>query len=187
MLSDDRLLTLPEIERLYAWGLEAASSGERIGALTVTLLGTAARRFEAAALRCEDIRMGLAHPIVHFPKVKGGGEANVPISPTTWNALSTWKRGRAPRSPLIPTEGGAFMHTTTLWRLFRQALRAAGIKRELGVHSTRHAAGFMVLRATGDITKVQAFLRHKNLITTSTWYKHVYLPDLSEALAKAGI
>jgi integrase len=187
MLSDDRLLTLPEIERLYAWGLNAARAGERAGALAVTLLGTAARRFEAGALRCADVRMGLAHPIVHFPRVKGGGEASVPISPDTWAALSAWKEDRAPRSPLIPTEQGTFMHVATLWRLFRRALLAAGINRDLGVHSTRHAAGFMVLRATGDITKVQAFLRHKNLVTTSTWYKHVYLPDLSEALARAGI
>jgi integrase/recombinase XerD len=187
MLSDDRLLALLEIEQLHAWALRAIAQGKREGALTVALLGTAARRFEAAALRCEDIRMGTLTPIVHFPKVKGGGEASVPISPETYAVLTAWKQGRAPKSPLIPTEKGAFMHTTTLWRLFREALRAAGIDRDLGVHSTRHAAGFLILRATNDITKVQAFLRHASTATTSTWYKHVYLPDLSAALTKAGI
>jgi integrase len=187
MLSDDRLFTLPEIVCFHAWALTATARKETPGALGIALLGTAARRFEAAALRCEDIRMGVAGPIVHFPKVKGGGEASVPISPETWEILSAWKLGRPPRSPLLPTEGGGFMHTTTLWRMFRRALLAAGINRELGVHSTRHAAGFLILRATGDITKVQAFLRHSNTVTTATWYKHVHMPDLRDALTKAGI
>ena len=187
MLSDEHLFALPEIEHFHSWSLKSAARKERTGALGTTLLGTAGRRFEVAALRCGDIRMGIDGPIVHFPKVKGGGEASVPISEETWLALSAWKDGRPPQSPLIPTEQGDFLHVTTLWRLFKQALREAGIKRELGVHSTRHAAGFLILRASGDITKVQAFLRHRNTVTTATWYKHVHLPDLREALKKAGI
>jgi site-specific recombinase XerD len=79
------------------------------------------------------------------------------------------------------------MHVATLWRTFRLALLEAGIKRSVGVHATRHAAGFLLLRATGDLTKVQEFLRHSSLQTTAAWYRHVHMPDLRAGIEKAGL
>ena len=79
------------------------------------------------------------------------------------------------------------MHVATLWRLFKQTVGAAGIKREVGVHATRHAAGFLLLRATGDLTKVQKFLRHGSLATTAAWYSDVHMPDLRAGIEKAGL
>ena len=68
------------------------------------------------------------------------------------------------------------------------ALLSAGIKHKVGVHASRHAAGFLLLRACGgDLTKVQTFLRHTNVQTTSTWYQHVHLPDLRAGLERAGL
>lgn len=182
-----KILDAAEIERLRVWGYIACAEGVREGALAVVLLGAGGRRFETAALRCRDVRMGLGGPEVYFPEVKGGGTATVPISEDTWKALSEWTRGKPESAPLIPTESGEFMHVATLWRTFKEALTQAGVQRQVGVHATRHAAGFLLLRATSDLTKVQVFLRHKSLSTTANWYKHVYLPDLRAGLAKAGI
>lgn len=189
-VKDNKMLfTLEEIEQLRRWGLIMCRGGDRGGALVTALLGTAGRRFEVAALRSTDVREGPGGPEVFLPEVKGGGSATVPISPETFEALGTWIKAVAlPRgAPLIPTTAGEFMHPATLWRLFKQSVAAAGIKRNVGVHSTRHAAGFLVLRVTGDLTKVQEFLRHKNLATTATWYRHIHMPDLRAALGKAGI
>lgn len=182
-----RLLHLDEIERVRVWGFKALAQGDRGAATTVTLLGSAARRFEAAALRVKDVRMGPGGPEINFPSVKGGGTATVPISEVTWTALSKWCEGKAPNGPLLATEGGEFMHVATLWRVWQQALLDAGVTRRLGVHASRHAAGFLLLRETGDLTKVQAFLRHSTLSTTAAWYSHVHMPDLRAALAKVGI
>lgn len=184
-----RLFTLEEITSLLAWGRAACAVGDRAGALIVALLGTGGRRFEVAALRGTDVRQGAGGPEIFFPEVKGGGSATVPVSQDTYDALVTWvKKVCLPRgAPLIPTEGGEFMHPATLWRLFKQAVASAGIKREVGVHATRHAAGFLLLRATGDLTKVQAFLRHSSLTTTDGWYSHVHMPDLRAGLDKAGL
>lgn len=155
----------------------------------MALLGTGGRRFEVAALRCQDVRLGPGGSEVYFPETKGGGPATVPISTETYTTLTGWviQQGGDGRDPLIPTEQGEFMHVATLWRAFGEALRAAGVTRQLGVHATRHAAGFLLLRATGDLTKVKTFLRHKSLITTSSWYEHVHLPDLRAGLEKAGL
>lgn len=187
--SNERLFTLGEIERLHAWGLSRCAEGERGGALIVALLGTAGRRFEVGALRAGDVREGPGGPEVYFPETKGGRSATVPITANTLAALEAWirtaKLGR--NAPLIPTERGEFMHVATLWRLFRQAVLAAGIKRAVGVHATRHAAGFLLLRATGDLTKVQKFLRHSSLATTAAWYTHVHVPDLRAGIEKAGL
>lgn len=184
---NQKLLDMNEIERLRAWGADAITRGERMGALVVALLGTGGRRFETAALRCGDIRMGTGGPEVNFPEIKGGGGTTVPISDETYQTLTHWTKGRSPRAPLIPTQKGEFMHVATLWRCFKGALRAAGIKRQVGVHAARHASGFLLLRATGDLTKVQKFLHHKSLATTANWYSHVHLPDLRAGLTKAGL
>lgn len=184
---NEALFTLGEIEWLRSWGFTQIASGDRRGALIVALLGTAGRRFEIAALRCGDVRRGPGGPEVFFPQVKGGGTATTPISEETFRALAAWAARRTPAAPLVPTESGEFMHVATLWRLYRQVLLAAGIKRDTGVHATRHAAGFLLLRATGDLTKVQHFLRHSSITTTDAWYKHVHMPDLRAGIEKAGL
>lgn len=197
---NETLFTLDEIERLRAWGFAQAAAGERGGALIVALLGTAGRRFEVAALRIGDVREGPGGPEVFFPEVKGGGTATIPISTETYKALRGWidnvrgvledgvhRRQLSRGAPLIPTDDGQFMHVATLWRLFKASVRAAGIKRNTGVHATRHAAGFLLLRATGDLTKVQHFLRHSSIATTDAWYKHVHMPDLRAGIEKAGL
>ena len=183
-------LLLPhEIEGLRAWAVAALQEGDRAGALVVALLGTAGRRFEVAALRAGDVREGPGGPEVRFPETKGGGEAVVPVTPETFRLLRSWvvAQGLAARDPLLPSMGGGFMHTTTVWRAFRVACRQAGIARRVGVHATRHAGGFLLLRATGDITKVQAFLRHASPATTHAWYKHIHVPDLRAGLERAGL
>jgi site-specific recombinase XerD len=182
-----KLLDVDEIARLRAWGLQSIARGQRKGALVTALLASGGRRFEVAALACENVRLGPGGPEVYFPAVKGGGSATVPISRESWAALEKWCQGKPLESPLIPTAMGDFMHVATLWGEFRGALLEAGIKRQVGVHATRHAAGFLLLRATGDLTKVQTFLRHTSLTTTANWYKHVHLPDLRAGLEKAGM
>ncbi|HEV3059743.1 MAG TPA: tyrosine-type recombinase/integrase [Vicinamibacterales bacterium] len=183
----EHLFVVEEIERYRAWSLATCVAGERAGALGVAALGTAGRRFELAALHNGDVREGLGGPEVYFPETKGGGSATVPVSAETFRALKVWTEGKAATAPLIPTEDGEFMHVATLWRLFRQSLVAAGISRKVGVHATRHAAGFLLLRATGDLTKVQKFLRHSSLATTAGWYTHVHMPDLRAGIEKAGL
>lgn len=187
--SADRLLTIEEIERLRAWAFAATARGERNGALVVALLGTAGRRFEVAALRVGDFRMGPDGPECCFPETKGGGSATVPVTPDTYEAIRfyiAYRRTVSALAPLFVSERGGFMDPTTVWRAFNRALREAGIDRRVGVHATRHAAGFLLLRAAGgDLTKVQVFLRHASLSTTASWYKHVHMPDLRAAMEKA--
>lgn len=185
-----RLFTPEEIDQVKAWAAASIARGEREGALLTALFGTAGRRFEVAALRIGDVVQGPGGPEVHFPETKGGCPATIPISQETFDALIHWIASRVDqraKQPLIPTQNGEFMHPATLWRLFGIAIAKAGITRQLGVHSTRHAAGFLLLRATGDLTKVQEFLRHSSLATTAAWYRHVHMPDLRAGIAKAGL
>lgn len=184
--SHQHLLDADEIEALRVWAYSTIH--DRRAALTVALLGTGGRRFEVAALRCKDISRGPGGPQVFFPEIKGGGNRTTPISEATFRALEHWMiDGRSGNSPLIPTERGEFMSTTTVWREFKDALVVVGIKKAVGVHASRHAAGFLLLKATGDLTKVQHFLGHKSLATTASWYAHIHAPDLRAGLAKAGI
>jgi site-specific recombinase XerD len=190
-----RLFTLEEINHVKLWASASIARGEREGALLTALFGTAGRRFEVAALRVQDVHLGPGGPEVYFPETKGGKSATIPITGETFTALLQWiKREhhleghvRNANEPLIPTQNGEFMHPATLWRLFGIAIKKAGITRQLGVHATRHAAGFLLLRATGDLTKVQEFLRHSSLATTAAWYRHVHMPDLRAGIAKAGL
>lgn len=185
--SQKGLFVYDEIVKLKTWATTACAKGDPAGILLVTLLGTAGRAAEVAALRVKDVRQGIDGPEVTFPKTKGGGAATVPISVDTFEVMVRWCKGRPADAPLIPARGGGFMHPITLWRRFKDAVRDAGIQRNVGVHASRHAAAYLLLKATGDLTQVQAFLRHTNIATTAAWYKHIHQPKLRAGLKEAGI
>ncbi|BAQ45804.1 tyrosine-type recombinase/integrase [Methylobacterium aquaticum] len=70
------------------------------------------------------------------------------------------------------------------FRSYWERVRARiGIK-DLRIHDLRRTRGSLMLRATGDITKVQALLKHADIKTTSRHYAHVVPADLYTAMVQ---
>lgn len=195
------MFTPEEIERLQAWAQSALQDGPtfadaRDGAIVLVMLGTAARRFEACALRCDSFRRAHDGPVCDFPVRKGGQSGTVAITQDTYDAVQRWLvwkhnfgedlRGSA---PLFCGRRGESMARETLHHRLELRFRQLKIRRRdrLVVHATRHAAGFLLLRATGSLELVREFLQHTNIATTARFYRHIWRPDLRAALKKAGM
>lgn len=198
-----RALAIPEFDKVKAWAegtLRAAmDSGPLIvrnAAITLMLLGTAARRFELCAFRCGDFRKDYDKYTCYFEQGKGNVEAVVPISKETWDHVQTWlafKRqngeSTAADAALVCGRAGEHLSVAQLHNIWVDVLKLSGVQKRkgIGVHMTRHTAGFLLLRSTKSLPDVSKFMRHASIEITERFYKHVLDDDVFAGLTKAGL
>jgi integrase len=199
-LKATRLLPPQYIEKLQTWAwdeLQVSGPHTRSAAMVLLLFGTAARRMELGAFKIKDIYEDFDGPVVCFRVAKGNktGEI-VPLTPETWKAYQlwlVWKRTHGesvePNAPVFCGRPGEHMALVTIWRLWKQALELVGVPaaNTYGVHAARHAAAYLILRATRDYSRVKRILRHESVATTEAFYEHFNLGDLRNAMEKAGL
>jgi integrase/recombinase XerD len=110
--------------------------------------------------------------LLHIREGKGRVDRIVPVSDKVWQKIDEYKEGFCPVKYLFEGQGGGRYSVESVYNVFKQALRKAGIKKEVGVHSLRHSYATHLHESGLDIRYIQELLGHKSTRTTEI-YTHV--------------
>jgi integrase/recombinase XerD len=143
--------------------------------------GCGLRASEVARLRVCDIpgsSPGTSDQmIIRVVQSKGRKDRNVMLPPEILYLLRQWWKARPKRRDagvtpfrrwLFPGRAG---HLTTrqFGRLFKDAAKAAGLRKAVSLHSLRHSFATHLLEDGKDIRLIQALLGHEKLDTTARY------------------
>ncbi len=104
---------------------------------------------------------------------KGGEDRYTLLSPRLLEALRRYWREHRPGHWLFPNaSGSAPIDVSTAQRMYCAARDAAGIPREGGIHSLRHAFATHLLESGVDLPTIQRLLGH-GYISTTMRYLHL--------------
>ncbi|MBU1519736.1 tyrosine-type recombinase/integrase, partial [Patescibacteria group bacterium] len=85
--------------------------------------------------------------------------------------------GKNPNNYLFESERGGKLTERTAQKVFKNALRGVGIKKDATFHSLRHSFATHLLENGVDVRYVQELLGHQNIRTTQI-YTQVTNPKL---------
>jgi integrase/recombinase XerD len=173
------ILSLDEVKRV----IEAASTLKYKAALSVAY-GSGLRSSEVTHLKVNDIDS--QNMLIHVEQGKGEKDRYAMLSPVLLGLLRRWWR-EAQQERLMFKDGWLFpglnpvnpLSTRQLSRACAFAVKAAGIKKHIHMHSLRHAFATHQLERGVDIRVIQVLLGHKKLETT-TLYSQVATQILRE-------
>jgi integrase/recombinase XerD len=109
---------------------------------------------------------------------KGGKEAIVYITDDCAKTLRRYLEVRAPlvidgRKPLFYTDFGGRWERRSVYRMFMQYKKLAGIEKHGGVHVfSRHSVGSLLVKRGCDIVTIKELMRHSDVHTTMR-YLHI--------------
>jgi integrase/recombinase XerD len=137
--------------------------------------GCGLRASEVARLRACDIDSD--QMIIRVVQSKGRKDRNVMLPPEILDLLRQWWKARPKRRDAgVPPQQrwlfpGRHGHLTTrqLGRLFKDAAKAAGLRKAVSLHSLRHSFATHLLEDGKDIRLIQALLGHEKLDTTARY------------------
>jgi site-specific recombinase XerD len=133
--------------------------------MLATCYGCGLRVSELVSLKVRDIdgERGL----LRVDQGKGAKDRLVPLGPTLLDQLRRYWRRFHPGRWLFPGAGGeAPLCLTSIQTPFRQAKARAGVDKEGGIHSLRHAYATHQLEAGLPVHRLQRLLGHKDLHST---------------------
>jgi site-specific recombinase XerD len=165
------------------WLINAATSPKYKAALAVAY-GAGLRISEVAALKVCDIDG--QRKLLRVEEGKGGKDRFAMLSPVLLVLLRDW--WRIARTQRLMLDGGWLfpgqnpinpLSTRQLSRGFHAAAKAAGLNKQVSMHSLRHAFATHLLEQNVDIRVIQVLLGHKKLETTAL-YSQVAARTLSE-------
>lgn len=161
------VLTREEVARL----LQAAPGLKWRTALSVAY-GAGLRASEVVSLKVGDIDSQRMR--IRVEQGKGRRDRDALLSPQLLAALRNWWKVARPPVWLFPNRLAAFQAVTprSLNRAFHAAVRSAGIKKPVCLHTLRHCFATHLLEQNVDVRVIQILLGHKKLETTSV-YTHV--------------
>lgn len=118
---------------------------------------------------------------LHVRCSKGRKDRLVPLSPLLLPLLRAYWQAVRPRAWLFPGRTPAgHLSISQVQRVFRQAVRAAGLAKKASVHTLRHSYATHLLEAGTDLVTLQKLLGHSHLSTTLR-YTHVGQAHLQRA------
>ena len=110
--------------------------------------------------------------ILHIREGKGKTDRMVPVSPKIWEKISVYTKSYCPVNYLFEGQGGGKYSVESVYSVFKQSLRRAGIRKDVGVHCLRHSYATHLHESGLDIRYIQELLGHKSSRTTEI-YTHV--------------
>jgi integrase/recombinase XerD len=128
------------------------------------------RRSEITNIRLADIDR--ARGILNIREAKGMNDRIVPVSDKVWEKVDEYIVSYHPVFWLFEGQTGGRYSSESVYRVFKQALRNAGIRKDVGVHSLRHSYATHLHENGVDIRYIQELLGHRSTRTTEI-YTHV--------------
>ena len=128
------------------------------------------RRSEVTNIRVTDLDR--ERNILHIREGKGKVDRFVPVPDKVWVKVDEYTRAYKPREYLFEGQTGGRYSSESVYRVFKDALIKAGIKKDVGVHSLRHSYATHLHENGLDIRYIQELLGHKSSRTTEI-YTHV--------------
>jgi len=166
------VLSSEEVKRV----LTMATSLKARAMLTLAY-GCGLRASEVVRLRACDIDS--EQMIIRIVQSKGRKDRNVMLPAEILDLLRQWWKARPKRrdAGVAPEQRWLFPgridhHPTTarqFGRLFKQAAKAAGLRKAVSLHSLRHSFATHLLEDGKDIRLIQALLGHEKLDTTARY------------------
>lgn len=163
-----QILSREQVSRL----IEAAAT-LRGRTLLTTTYAAGLRVSEVCALQLTDIESAPDRMCLKVRQGKGGEDRYTLLSPLLLEALRGYWRDCRPHTWLFPNaSGSAPIDVSTAQRIYCAARDAAGIPREGGIHTLRHAFATHLLEAGADLPTIQHLLGH-GYISTTMRYLHL--------------
>ena len=157
-----QILTRDEVARLIDAGATL-----RARTLLAATYAAGLRVSEVCALQLADIESAADRMCLKVRQGKGSQDRYTLLSPRLLDALRRYWCDRRPHTWLFPnTSGSAPIDVNTAQRMYGAARDAAGIAREGGIHSLRHAFATHLIETGVDLPTVQRLLGHGHLSTT---------------------
>jgi len=128
------------------------------------------RRSEVTNIKLTDLDRGRS--IIHIREGKGRVDRIVPLSGKLCEKLDEYLRSYNPGEYLFEGQFGGRYSSESIYRVFKDAMKRAGIRKDVGVHSLRHSYATHLHESGLDIKYIQALLGHKSSRTTEI-YTHV--------------
>ena len=166
------VLSPEEVKRV----LTMATSLKARAMLTLAY-GCGLRASEVVRLRACDIDS--EQMIIRIVQSKGRKDRNVMLPAEILDLLRQWWKARPTRrdAGVAPEQRWLFpgridrqpMTTRQFGRLFKEAAKAAGLRKAVSLHSLRHSFATHLLEDGTDIRLIQALLGHEKLDTTARY------------------
>jgi len=167
------VLSPEEVKRV----LTMATSLKARAMLTLAY-GCGLRAGEVVRLRAGDIDS--EQMIIRVVQSKGRKDRHVMLPPEVLDLLRQWWKARPSKrdADVAPEQRWLFpgrpdhhqpVTTRQFGRLFKQAAKAAGLRKALSLHSLRHSFATHLLEDGKDIRVIQALLGHDKLKTTARY------------------
>jgi len=157
-----QILSRDEVGRLFA-----AAVNLRARTVLMTTYAAGLRVAEVCVLQVADIESAADRMCLKVRQGKGAQDRYTLLSPRLLETLRLYWRDLRPRTWLFPNRAGtAPIDPTIAQRMYYAARDAAGIPREGGIHSLRHAFATHLLEAGVDLPTLQRLLGHSHISTT---------------------
>jgi len=138
-------------------------------AILMTAYGAGLRLNEICHLRLSDI--DAARMTLRVEQGKGAKDRYTLLSPRLLTELRRYWRVYRPRHWLYTRRDGERpVSDTTVHRIYRHAKARAGIAKEGGIHSLRHAFATHLLEAGVDIHTIQRLMGHGHISSTLRYF-----------------
>lgn len=126
-------------------------------AILFTIYSAGLRVSEVCRLQVQDVDS--KRKLLMIRASKGNADRVTLLSEKLLSVLRSYYRTYRPRGFLFEGAGGAAYSTRSIQKILKEAVRRAGVKKQVSVHTLRHSFATHLLERGTDLRYIQALLR----------------------------
>lgn len=157
-----KMLSKSEVKKLF----KVTTNLKHKVALQLTY-GMGLRVSEVVNLKIVDIDS--KRMVVLINGAKGKKDRYVPLPKSILPMLREYYLSYKPKEYLLEGQYGGAYAKSSLQQVFKNAMKKAGIKKEIGIHGLRHSYATHLLESGADMRFIQELLGHNSIKTTQVY------------------